>query len=128
MTEEAEAYFKQARKALRTARLALSTDDADGCANRAYYAAFYAASAALQVVGEAPKTHRGTMNRFWTCFAKEGPLLSEQAQILRTAFRARQKADYDVFATTDMAGASDLLDDVEKFVELVEELVRGLST
>lgn len=70
MTEQAAAYFRQARKALRTARLALETDDADGCVNQAYYAAFYAASAALRIVGETPKTHKGTVNRFWVRFAQ----------------------------------------------------------
>ena len=58
----AEAARQKARRALRTARLSVEDGDADAAVNRAYYAAFHVASAALELAGEHPKTHKGVHN------------------------------------------------------------------
>ena len=49
-----EAFFEKAVRALSAAHMALERDDAETAMNRAYYAAFYAASAVLAVHGEQP--------------------------------------------------------------------------
>ncbi len=118
---------KKARRVLRTAHLALEDDDADSAVNRAYYAAFYLASAALSLVGEHPKTHNGTVSRFWVRFVKTGEFPRTVAQHLSRAFGARQKADYSFIGVHDTAAAADLLRDVEAFVDAAEDLVERLS-
>ena len=62
MTKE---LMSKAATALASARLLLDAKDSDGATNRAYYAMFDAAAAALQWAGVAasenpPKTHSGS--------------------------------------------------------------------
>lgn len=69
--------------------------DADGAISRAYYAAFYMASAALELAGENPKTHSGTHGRFWRRFVETERFPAHLAQLLPHAQEQREKADYD---------------------------------
>ena len=123
MTPEQAALLLQAETALATARLALGTGDTQGAVNRAYYACFYLARAALHGVGEAPKTHKGTYSRFGFHFIAEGPLSASVGGILVDAFEARQRSDYDTFSITDVAAAADLVRDAERFVVAVRALL-----
>ena len=125
MTQGQATLIHQAERALRTARLALDDGDGGGAVNRAYYACFYLARAALLGVGEVPKTHKGTHARFKLHFVADGPLPPDDGRILTDAFAARQRSDYDTFAVTDTAAAADLLADAERFVEAVGGVVRG---
>ena len=74
MTAHQVALFDNARRALKTARLSLDDGDVKAAMNRAYYAAFYAATAALLAKGEAPKSHKGVHRRFHLHFVASGPL------------------------------------------------------
>jgi hypothetical protein len=74
MNPNVAAFFNKAHRALATARNNVRDGDAEGAVNRAYYAAFYAASAALLAVGESPKTHIGVHNRFRVCFIHSGEI------------------------------------------------------
>lgn len=89
--------------------------------NRAYYAAFYAALAALAEVDEHPKTHAGVVTRFRYHFGPRAGHAPSLAETLAFAFNARQRADYEAFVETDEAAARDLLEDVQRFVHTVEE-------
>ncbi len=123
MTDEQQALFDKARRALETARLTLDHGDADAAINRAYYAAFHAATAALLAVGETPKTHSGTHHRFHLHYVKSGRLSSSIGKTLSYASDARQRADYEAFTVFDEAAAADLITDVEAFVGAVEEML-----
>ena len=123
MTKHQTALFQKARRALETARLSLQDGDASAAVNRAYYAAFYAATAALLEKGEAPKTHKGVHQRFHLHFVDSGTLDLTISKILPFAADARQQADYDVFTVFDEAAAADLIVDVERFVEAVATLL-----
>jgi uncharacterized protein (UPF0332 family) len=122
-----QAARKKARRALRSAHVLLSEGDVDGAVNRTYYAAFYLASAALQLAGENPRTHKGTHNRFWQRFVETGRFPEHLGGLLSRAQEHREKADYEPFSRFDAAAASDLLHDVEAFCEAAEALVRDLS-
>ncbi len=122
MKQESLALFAKSRRALRTARLCLGDGDPVGALNRAYYAAFYAASAALSEAGEMPKTHKGAMRRFHARFVASGALPVELGGILRQAYEFRERADYDAMTIFDEAGIYNLLDDVTRFVAVVEQL------
>ena len=115
-------FLSYARRALRTGRLALDDGDAVGATNRAYYACFYAAQAALLEAGETPKSHSGTLSRFGLHFVVSGRVPPEIGRLLSDAFTARQRSDYEAFAVTDTA-AADLLADAERFVEAVRGVV-----
>lgn len=123
MTDEQQALFDKARRALETARLTLDHGDADAAINRAYYAAFHAATAALLAVGETPKTHSGSHHRFYRHYVKKGPLTKDIGWTLSFAYELRQRADYEAFTVFDEAAAADLITDVEAFVRAVEEML-----
>lgn len=123
MTEHQAALFDNAFRALETAHLTLNDGDARAAINRAYYAAFYAATAALLDKGEAPKSHKGVHRRFHLHFVAGGPLDAAIGGILSFASDARQQADYDAFTIFDEAAAADLIVDVERFVDVVEAML-----
>ncbi len=70
MTAEQAALFARAERVLRAAHLLLDAGDPLSAVNRVYYGAYYAASAALLSRDEAPKTHSGTLHRFYFHFVK----------------------------------------------------------
>lgn len=123
MTSEQQAYLEKAHRALETARGALTGGDPEGAIDRAYYAAFYMATAALLGAGEQPKTHSGTHNRFHLHFVRTDRIDRSVGATLQHAFELRQRATYEAFAVLDEAAASDLMADVEWFVDAVEALL-----
>ena len=125
MTDLQKAYLDRATRALASARLDVEAEDGDAATNRAYYACFYVAQAALAGESETPKTHSGTHRRFAARFVATGAVSRDIGRILPDAFRLRLQSDYDAFAVTDTAAAADLLADVERFVAVVRALVIG---
>ena len=72
---KAEDMMAKATQAVASAKMLLDTGDADGASNRAYYAMFDAARAALLGSGvEVGKTHKGVLNAFSERLVKNGPL------------------------------------------------------
>lgn len=128
MTETASALLAKSDQALRAAHALLAAKDAEGCINRAYYAAFHVASAALAEVGETTKTHRGTHNRFWIRFVETGQLPRTVADVLSYGWRMRERADYDAFSDFDLPAAAQLVEDVAVFVAATSDLVRRIDS
>jgi len=92
-------YMRKAERALKTARLLLKSDDADGACNRAYYAMFDAAHAALFALGvegiNAPiKTHNGLVAKFGQHLVLGNHLADEHGEDFNAVQRFRQVADY----------------------------------
>lgn len=127
MSEAATAHLEKAFRDLRAARLLLEGDEAEASVSRAYYAVFHAATAALEMVGERPKTHKGTYDRFWVRFVEEEQFPRHLGKFFFRARVMREGADYDAFTRFDTAAASDLLEDARRFVEEAEALVERLG-
>lgn len=123
MTETQRHLLDRADRALQTARLALDDGDGDATANRAYYACFYLAQAALIGTGETPKTHSGTHSRFAFHFIAAEALPPSTGSILADIFAIRQRSDYNAALVTDLGAAADLLADAKRFVEAVRPLI-----
>ncbi len=102
MTERQRALLNKAHQALVSARTLHTYGDLEGAINRAYYAMFYAASAALLFKGEAPRTHHGVHHRFHLHFVVSGTLLRELSAALSYALELRTRADYEIL--TSMPG------------------------
>lgn len=126
MNEVAAAHIEKAREKLRVARLLLREEAAADSISRSYYAIFHAAHAALGQLGESPRTHRGTHDRFWTRFVKTGSIPRAVFQVYSNAQDLRQQADYEAFTRFNTTAASDLLEDAESFVDEVETLLETL--
>lgn len=86
----------KALQAAASAKVLLETGDADGACNRAYYAMFDAARAALLACGqEVGTTHKGVLNAFSEHLVRNGPLPKEMGRLLKQAETRRYVADYD---------------------------------
>ncbi len=120
---EVQALFKKAAEALAAAHYNLDGGFLTTAINRAYYAAFYATRAALLTLGEAPKTHQGVILRFNLHFVKTGRLDSRFAAILSFAGELREGANYDLALNIEPHAATDLIADVERFVQAVETII-----
>lgn len=89
-------YFDKALTAVASARRDLASEDYDGAANRAYYAAFYLAIALLESVGEENpgKTHSTLLRRFSERFVRTGEAPADLGRALTAVYNLRSKADY----------------------------------
>jgi uncharacterized protein (UPF0332 family) len=109
----------KALQAVASAGVLLDTGDADGACNRAYYAMFDAARAALAAAGAAVgKTHKGVLSAFNNRLVKNGPLSTETGRLLKQAETFRYVADYE--------GDPVELSDARKMVEQAKIFVAAM--
>lgn len=113
---KAKDLMAKAVQAAASAKVLLDTGDADGACNRAYYAMFDAARAALLISGaDVGKTHKGVLNAFSDRLVKNGPLPKEMGRLLKYAETFRYVADYG----GDPVELSDAREMVEQAVNFV---------
>ncbi|EQD70832.1 HEPN domain protein [mine drainage metagenome] len=101
----------------------LELKDVDGACNRAYYAMFDAARAALLASGapvqpDIGKTHNGLIAAFGLHLIKNGPVPKELGRILKRAEEIRLIADY--------RGDSVEFDDARAMVEQAQTFVDAM--
>lgn len=95
----AEELITKSEKALSSSKLLLQAGDTDGACNRAYYAMFDAARAALHYAGKeevaiTTKTHSGMITAFSLHLVKSGTLDVELGRSLNKVEDIRLMADY----------------------------------
>lgn len=117
----------RARTDLDAARLLLTGRFADQAASRAYYAAFYAAEAAVLHLGQARAKHSALIASFGKMVVKERGFDREVAALLRDLFDLRNDADYD-FALLTEEHARAAVADAERFVTAIEEWIGRQQT
>jgi uncharacterized protein (UPF0332 family) len=103
-----------------SARALLNLGDVDGACNRAYYAMFDAARAALLASGapvrpDIGKTHSGLINAFSDHLIKNGPVSKELGRMLKRAEEIRLVADYKG-DSVELSDAQELVGQAETFV------------
>jgi len=116
-----EQLMAKAKQASVSARLLLEAGDVDGACNRAYYAMFDAARAAL-IVSKAPlppeiaRTHNGLISAFGLHLVKNGIVPNELGRLLNRAEEIRLVADYKGDAV-EFDDACEVVVQAERFVE-----------
>ena len=115
-----EVMMAKAETACSSARVLLERGDADGAANRAYYAMFDATRAALLASGapvdpNAVRTHRGLIRLFGEFLVKDGPISKDMWRFLNEAFEIRLTADYDG-QFVEPVDAQKVVDQAEAFI------------
>lgn len=120
-----DVLMAKADTACSSARALLDLGDVDGAANRAYYAMFDAARAALLASGapvepDIGRTHSGLIGAFGNFLVKNGPVSKEVGHLLNRAHEIRLVADYK--------GDSVELTDVQKIVKQAETFVAAMRT
>lgn len=110
----------KAERACSSARALLDLGDIDGACNRAYYAMFDAARAAL-LASSAPvrpdigKTHSGLISTFSEHLIKNGPVSKEMGRLLKRAEEIRLVADYKG-DSVELSDAQEIVAQSEIFV------------
>ena len=114
----------KAERAIESANLLYEVGDVDGACNRAYYAMFDAAKAALlatvpTIDPTIGKTHSGLISAFGLHMIKTGLLPVEFGRAFNRAHDIRQVADYtgDLIETNDVAW---LIQQATDFVERIK--------
>lgn len=115
-----DALMAKADMACSSARILLDLGDVDGAANRAYYAMFDAARAALLASGapvdsEIGRTHSGLIGAFGNHLVKNGPVSKELGRLLNRAHEIRLVADYNS-ASVEPSDAKEMVEQAETFV------------
>lgn len=114
----------KAERALQSARLLQNAGDMEGACNRAYYAMFDAAKAALLLMEPSgdftiAKTHSGMITAFGLHLVKTGLVPIELGRAFNRAQNIRQVADY----TGDLVAP----DDVDLLVKQADGFVRAMK-
>lgn len=122
-TEAIRALRKKSRDALSDAELLLENGSVEAAINRAYYAVFSAARAAVLVKDETPNTHAGVIRRFGYHFVRTEQISEEIGGILSTAESMRGTADYDAFSTFELEEAAELTKEANRFVDAIEKQI-----
>jgi uncharacterized protein (UPF0332 family) len=117
----------KASRALASAKLLLDSGDVDGACNRAYYAMFDAARAALlsiraPVPAEIARTHSGLITAFSLHLVKPGLVAIEHGRSLNKVEDLRLIADYKGDPVT-LENAAWALEQSEKFLAAVQALI-----
>jgi uncharacterized protein (UPF0332 family) len=95
----------------------------DVSASRAYYAAFYAASALLLNQGIDTSKHSGVIALIHQYFVRSGKLSKEQGRNLNWLFELRSVGDYGVSLHVVLEDAQRALKTAEAFFESVKALL-----
>lgn len=110
----------KASRAYLSARVLLELGDVDGACNRAYYAMFDAARAALLASGVSEKkTHRSLISEFSNHLIKNGPISKEMGRLLNRAEEIRLVADYKG-DSVELVDAQEMVEQAQTFVTTLQ--------
>jgi len=118
-----DALMTKAIRACASARALLDLGDVDGACNRAYYAMFDAARAALLASGapvqpDVSKTHSGLISAFGQHLVKDGPISKETGRLLKRAEEIRIVADYKG-DSVQVGDAREIIEQAQIFIETI---------
>lgn len=120
----------KAETALASARLLLEAQDSDGATNRAYYAMFDAATAALEwagTVGTPPKTLAELITSFGRTLVQTGRVPTEFGRSLNRVHELRLTGDY-LAEPIPLEKAKQAIAEAEAFVAAVRALLSQSPT
>ena len=126
MTErssEIAANLERADDSMQVARDLLEKSHFDVAASRAYYAAFYAASALLLGKDIDPSKHSGVISAIHREFVKTGKLAVAQGKNLNWLFELRGVGDYGVIVHVTEGEAIRAVKVAEDFLVAVKRLL-----
>jgi uncharacterized protein (UPF0332 family) len=122
--DEIAANLKRAEQSIQAARqLALGGYD-DFAASRAYYAAFYAATAVLLSEGLELSKHSAVIASIHQRFVKTGKLDKGQGKALNWLFELRGVGDYGGVAHVSRQNVEQAIEAAVKFLDAIKTLLR----
>lgn len=121
--QEIAAYLERADESIRAAQRLFEDGFFDFAASRAYYGAFYAASALLLSEGLDLSKHSGVIAAIHQRFVKTGKLDKEQGKALNWLFELRNIGDYGVNERVSKQETEEAIRAAESFVVSVKALL-----
>ena len=112
------ALLARAQEELDAANLLATGSFGAQAISRAYFAAFYAAEAALLSVGETRSKHAGVIAAFGQRVVRQTPFSADDARLLRSLFERRNEADY-AHAPVPAEEVTHAIEDSARFVAAV---------
>ena len=116
--------FGRAVEMLNDAKKLLQQKSYASSVNRSYYSIFHALRAVTALEGFDSSKHAGVIAYINKEFVKTGIFDRQLSKILDTAFRLREKADYDDFFIVSRTEAEEQAEKAEKVIEMVEPYLR----
>lgn len=120
---EIASYLERADESIRAARRLFEDSFYDFAASRAYYGAFYAASALLLTEGLDLSKHSGVIASIHQRFVKTGKLDKTQGKALNWLFELRNIGDYGVTERVSRQETEEAIRAAESFVASVKALL-----
>jgi uncharacterized protein (UPF0332 family) len=120
---EVAANLERADESIRAAQKLAADGFHDFAASRAYYAAFYAASAVLLSEGVDMSKHSGVIASIHQRFVKTGRLDREQGKALNWLFGLRTVGDYGVTAHVSRQETEQAIRAAESFLAAIKALL-----
>ncbi len=120
--------LEKSREDLSSARLLLEHGLFRAAVNRAYYAVFHLAAAALLTLGKERSKHSGVQSAFGQFLVRPGLVEPEYYEILKFARKLREESDYrdDLVALTSEETAA-LLANAERFCARLERYLTDVN-
>ena len=115
--------WQRAQEALRATETLIAAGFPDFAAARAYYAAFYAASALLLAEGKTFRSHRGVVALIHRDYVRSGRLPVDLGRILSTLSDLRSVGDYGSATHVSHGEANIALIEAQQFLEAVRSLL-----
>jgi uncharacterized protein (UPF0332 family) len=119
MNDVTAALLARARREVAAARTLVGKGFTERASSCAYFAAFYAAEAALSELGESRSKNSGVISAFGRRVVKDGGFDPATGKLLKDLFEARNEADY-MMVDIDVSEAEASIHDAERFVDAVE--------
>ncbi len=114
--DEIKLLIERAQQKIDVASNILKIGYLEDAINRAYYAVFYAALAALLSKNIVTRKHSTTLSLFGYHIVRTGDIEKEYARIYRKLKEMRESADYDICVFFDRAEVEDAINQADKFV------------
>jgi uncharacterized protein (UPF0332 family) len=118
--EKVQKAFDRSQVTLREMEILFQAGFHHGAADRAYYAAFHAVTAALLSKGLEFARHAAVISHFGKEFIKTGVFDLKHHQTLIEAFNLRQKADYNYTIVVDRETSGRVIAGCRELVEAVQ--------
>ena len=123
-----QAHLARAKGDLATAHNNLTHNHWRGAVNRAYYAVFHSASAALLWLDIERAKHSGVQAAFGEFLVKSGTIEPEFGRIYTKLRKARETEDYDIMAAPLTAEVTtQMVKEAERFMTRVERHLRQVG-
>lgn len=89
--------------------------------NRSYYAIFHSIRAVVILDGYDSSKHSGIISQFNKCYVHTGEFDKNTYKIIDSAYRIREKCDYQDFFIASKSDSALQLERAQKFIETVEQ-------